>query len=200
MSTNHPFQKRELLAVDRAKRAQAIAKAGSIPAARRAGSLPKFIDVTVSEALVMGLILQEVRKFVGVFGHGSTEIGEILRIYQEAGLVQVFNVRSELEASHAATALRWSTGEKAAVFTSIGPGALQALAASLAPASDGLGVWYLLGDETTEDEGPNMQQIPRNEQELFLKLYSQMGQAYSLHTPGALATALRRGLTTVDHP
>jgi len=33
-----------------------------------------------------------------------------------------------------------------------------------------------LGDETTEDEGPNMQQIPRNEQASFLKLYSQMGQ------------------------
>ena len=33
----------------------------------------------------------------------------------------------------------------------------EALVASLVPASDGLGVWYLLGDETTEDEGPNMQ-------------------------------------------
>jgi 3D-(3,5/4)-trihydroxycyclohexane-1,2-dione acylhydrolase (decyclizing) len=86
------------------------------------------------------------------------------------------------------------------VVTSIGPGALQALAASLVSASDGLGVWYLLGDETTEDEGPNMQQIPREEQSLFLRLYSTMGSAYSLHTPLALPTALRRGLNTVDHP
>ena len=86
------------------------------------------------------------------------------------------------------------------MITSIGPGALQALAASLVAAADGLGVWYLLGDETTEDEGPNMQQIPREEQSLFLKLYSTMGQAYSLHTPWALPTALRRGLNTVDHP
>ena len=77
---------------------------------------------------------------------------------------------------------------------------MQALAASLVPRADGLGVWYLLGDETTEDEGPNMQQIPREEQSLFLKLYSTMGQAYSLHTPWALPTALRRGLNTVDHP
>jgi 3D-(3,5/4)-trihydroxycyclohexane-1,2-dione acylhydrolase (decyclizing) len=49
------------------------------------------------------------------------------------------------------------------VVTSIGPGALHALAASIAPASDGIGVWYLFGDETTEDEGPNMQQIPTPE-------------------------------------
>ena len=71
-----------------------------------------------------------------------------------SGLLRACGVRSEIEASHAAAALRWVTGEKAAVVTSIGPGALQALAATLVPASDGVGVWYLLGDETSEDEGP----------------------------------------------
>jgi len=103
-----------------------------------------------------------VRTFFTVLGHGSTEVGEVLRLYQEAGLVRVYGLRSEIEASHAAAALRWVTNEKAAVVTSIGPGALQALAASLVPASDGLGVWYLCGDETTEDEGFNMQQVPRH--------------------------------------
>jgi 3D-(3,5/4)-trihydroxycyclohexane-1,2-dione acylhydrolase (decyclizing) len=124
----------------------------------------------------------------------------VLRVYQQAGLLRVYNVRSEIEASHAAMALRWVTGEKAAVVTSIGPGALQALAASIAPASDGIGVWYLLGDETTEDEGFNMQQIPKHEQGLFLRLYETMGRAYTLNTPLALPTALRHGLVTVDHP
>ena len=94
----------------------------------------------------------------------------MLRIYQQAGLVRVYGLRSEIEASHAASALRWVTGEKAAVLTSIGPGALQAMAASLVPASDGIGVWYLMGDETTEDEGFNMQQIPRHEQGSFHNL------------------------------
>ena len=191
---------RDELARLRTERARIIAGAGGLSAARTSGTLPQHIDISVSEALVLGLLVQGVSTFITVFGHGSTEIGEVLRIYQQAGLVRVFGVRSEIEASHAATALRWATNEKAAVVTSIGPGALQALAASLVPASDGLGVWYLLGDETTEDEGPNMQQIPRNEQALFLKLFSQMGQAYSLHTPHALPTALRRGLNSVDQP
>lgn len=190
----------KVLRTARAARAAVIAAAGGIQAARDSGALPRTVDTTVSEALVLGLLAQGVRTFLTVFGHGSTEIGEILRIYQEAGLVRAYGLRSELEASHAAAALRWTTGEKAAVVTSIGPGALQALSASLVAASDGLGVWYLLGDETTEDEGPNMQQIPREEQALFLKLYSAMGSAYSLHTPLALPTALRRGLNTVDHP
>jgi len=62
--------------------------------------------------------------------------------------VNVLGVRNEIEASHAATALNWVSGEPAAVITSIGPGAMQALAASLVPASDGIGVCYLMGDET----------------------------------------------------
>jgi 3D-(3,5/4)-trihydroxycyclohexane-1,2-dione acylhydrolase (decyclizing) len=200
MDSTITIQEREACALTREEHAQAIAKAGGILAARATGALPQFIDTTLSEALVLGLLQQGVTKFVTVFGHGSTEVGEVLRIYQQAGLVHVYDVRSEIEASHAATALRWVTGEKAAVVTSIGPGALQALAASLVPASDGIGVWYLLGDETTEDEGPNMQQIPREEQALFLKLFSQVGHAYSLHTPLALSTALHRGLCSVDHP
>ncbi len=200
MSATTFFEKRAELAKIRTERARAIAKAGGYSAARANAVLPKYLDLTVSEALVLGLLQQGISTFVSVFGHGSTEIGEVLRIYQEAGLLRVYGVRSEIEASHAAAALRWVTGEKAAVITSIGPGALQALAASIVPASDGFGVWYLLGDETTEDEGPNMQQIPHNEQGQFLKLFSTMGHAYSLHTPLSLPTALRRGLNTVDQP
>ncbi len=188
------------LTSQRIARARAIAESGSIEAAIESGLLPRQADLTLSEALILGLIRQGVCKFIGVFGHGSTEIGEVLRIYEENGLAKTYPVRHETEATHAATALRWVTGEKAAVFTSIGPGAMHALAGSLAPLSDGLGVWFLMGDVTTEDEGPNMQQIPKYEQELFLRLCSIMGNAYTLHTPAALCTALRRGLNTVEHP
>jgi 3D-(3,5/4)-trihydroxycyclohexane-1,2-dione acylhydrolase (decyclizing) len=184
----------------REQRAAIIAARGGLISAIGSGSIPSKLDITVSEALVLGLIKQNVHTFFVVFGHGSTDLAEVLRVYQQHVLVKVLNTRSEIEASHAATALRWVTGQKAAVVTSIGPGALQALAASLVPASDGLGVWYILGEETTEDEGLNMQQIPRYEQDLFLRLFSTMGQAYSLHTPGAVSAALRRGQLSVDHP
>ena len=166
-------------ASDRAARAAAIAAAGGIEPALAAGALPRRVDLTVSEALVVGLLRQGVRRYVTVLGHGSTELGEVLRVYEAAGLVRTFPVRHETEAAHAATALRWVTGEKAAVVTSIGPGALQAMAGSLVSASDGVGVWHLYGDETTEDEGPNMQQVPRAEQGLFLRLAATMGAAYS---------------------
>ncbi len=190
----------EQLTNERKNRAQSIARAGGVRSALDQGLLKHYADVTLSEAVIMGLLLQDVHKFLCVLGHGSTEIGEVLRVYEEAGLVKTHAVRHETAASHAAAALRWVTGEKAAVVTSIGPGALHALAGSLVPASDGLGVWYLVGDETTEDEGPNMQQIPSSEQGSFLRLFSTMGSAYSLHTPGAVSSALRKGLNTVDHP
>ena len=185
---------------ERTERAGAIAKAGGLEQALGSGALPRFQNITLSEAVVLGLLRQGVRRFLCVLGHGSTDVGEVLRVYEGKGLLKTYCVRHETAASHAATALRWVTGEKAAVVTSIGPGALQALAGSIVPASDGLGVWYLLGDETTEDEGPNMQQIPKHEQNLFLRLFATMGHAYCLHTPRAVGTALRRGLVTVDHP
>ena len=188
--TSFPKPSHEELTRQRAKHAAAFASA----------TFPQHLDLTLSEALVLGLLRQGVQTYFTVFGHGSTEVGEVLRVYQEAGLLKVYGVRSEIEASHAATALRWVTNEKAAVVTSIGPGALQALAASIVPASDGIGVWYLFGDETTEDEGFNMQQIPKHEQGLFLQLAATMGHAYSLHTPLSLPAALQRGAATVDHP
>lgn len=194
------LQEREQRLSDRSTRAELIKAAGGIGAAIKKGALPAYIDTTVSEVLILGLLLQDVKKFIVVLGHGSTEIGEVLRIYQEAGLCRVFAVRSEVEASHAAAALNWIRGEKAAVVTSIGPGGLHALAGSLVPASDGLGVWYLLGDETTEDEGYNMQQIPLSRQSSYLKLFSSMGEAYTLHTPWSLPSVLRRGLNTTSDP
>jgi thiamine pyrophosphate-dependent acetolactate synthase large subunit-like protein len=82
------------------------------------------------------------------------------------------------------------------MITSIGPGAMQAFAGSLAAASNGAGVWHIYGDETTQDEGFNMQQIPRNEQGSFLKMMSHMGQAYSLYEPWSVVSALRAGAVT----
>ncbi len=191
---------RDLVLQNRTARAEIIAKHPSLNAAISSGELGERIDSSLSELIVLGLLRQNVRTFFTVFGHGSTELGEVLRIYEQYSLVRTFGVRSEVEASHAATALNWATGEKAAVVTSIGPGALHGLAASLVPASNGIGVWYLMGDETSEDEGFNMQQIPKHDQNLYLRLMDTLGKAYSLSTPLAISTALRRGLNTTSHP
>ncbi|MFV0435421.1 MAG: thiamine pyrophosphate-dependent enzyme [Leucobacter sp.] len=185
---------------DRLSRAQAIVSAGGVQQALVNGTLPTRLEITLAEAVVIGLLKQDVRKFVGIFGHGSTDLGEVMRVYEAAGALKTHPVRNEVEAAHIATALRWATGEKAAVFTSIGPGAVQALAGSLAASSDGVGVWHIYADETTEAEGLNMQQIPNGEQEAFLKLTSAMGPSYTLHTPWALPEALRRGMSAVDDP
>lgn len=185
---------------ERKTRAEALKAHGTLQTAVASGAVEQFQDVSTSEAVVLGLANQGVRTFIGIFGHGSTDIAEVLRVYDAAGVTRTVPVRSEVEASHIAAALRWHYGITPAVFTSIGPGALHAVAGSLVSLSNGLGVYYLLGDETTHSEGPNMQQIPRREQELFLKLTSTMGPSYTLHTPGALFTALKRGTAAVHNP
>ncbi len=181
-------------------RARAIAGAGGIEKALASGALPRQIDTTLSEGLVLGLLKQGVRKYLAVFGHGSTDLAEVLRVYEAAGLTRTYNFRHETAMAHAATALKWLYGETAAVVTSIGPGALQAFAGSLAAASNGIGVYHIYGDETTHGEGPNMQAIPKHAQGLFGQLTALMGESYVLHTPEALRAALRRGSVAVHRP
>ncbi len=141
-------------------RARAITQAGGLEQALAKGSVPKLIDCTLSEALVLGLLKQGVRKYFAIFGHGSTDLGDVLRVYEEEGATRTVNCRNEVEMAHAATALRWQYGEPCAAVTSIGPGALQAMAGSLAAASNGVGVYHIYGDETTYGEGYNMQLVP----------------------------------------
>ncbi len=158
------------------------------------------VQLTLSEALIVGLLKQGVRRYFAIFGHGSTDLGEVLRIYHEEGAVEVINCRNEVEMAHAATAYAWVYGQTPAVVTSIGPGGLQAMAGSLAAASNGVGVYHIYGDETTQGEGYNMQQVPKPEQGIFGKLTALMGQSYTMHTPGALRECLRRGTACVHHP
>ena len=156
--------------------------------------------VSLVELVVLGLLEQDVRTYVGVLGHGSTALGEVLRVYEAAGAVRFLALRHETEAAHAASALRIATGERAAVVTSIGPGALHAFAGSLTSALNGVGVWHIYGDATTEAEGPNMQDLPGSMQSGWQRLTSSMGGSYSLHTPQAVTHALQQGAAVVDHP
>jgi 3D-(3,5/4)-trihydroxycyclohexane-1,2-dione acylhydrolase (decyclizing) len=182
------------------ERARAIVTAGGIGEAVAQGLLPRMADITLSEAVVLGLIGQGVRTMVAVFGHGSTHMANVLEAYEAEGLIKTCNTRSEIEASHCATALAWQYGEPAAVVTSIGPGAYQAVAASIVPSSNGIGIYYVCGDETTHGEGPNMQAIPAHRQHSFLGLVQEMASGYCLHTPSAVFAAMRRGASTVFHP
>ncbi len=181
-------------------RARAIVKNGGVRSAVERGDIPQFQSVSTVEALVLGLLNQGVRKFLGVFGHGSTALGEVLSCYEAAGALRMWNLRNETEAAHCATMLKWHYGETAAVVTSIGPGALHAFAGSLAAASNGIGVYHIYGDQTTHGEGPNMQQIPIARQGGFLSLVNTMGSGYQIHTPESLFTALRMGAATVFNP
>ena len=149
------------------ERAKAIAQAGSLEKAIGSGMVHHLIECTLSEGLVLGLLKQGVKKYLAIFGHGSTDFGEVLRVYEKAGVIQTFNFRNEIAMAHAATALRWQYGEIPALVTSIGPGAMQALAGSLASCSNGVGLFHIYGDETTHGEGYNMQQVPKPEQGLF---------------------------------
>ena len=182
------------------KRARTIRENGNLETAIAASALPEDVTITVSEGVILGLLRQGIRKYLVVLGHGNTELGEALRIYAEEQVVRVFHCRNEVAMAHAATAVRWMFGETVAVVTSIGPGALQAFAGSLAAASNRVGVYHIYGDETTHGEGYNMQQVPKRRQHQFERLTDILGESFTLHTPEALREAMRRGTNQVHHP
>ncbi len=157
------------------RRAAAVVQAAGVEAALTSGALSEIVTVPLVEALVLSLLKQGVRKYLAIFGHGNTALVETLRIYEEAGATRTWQFRNEVAMAHAATQLSWQYGEIAAVVASIGPGALQAFAGSLAAASNGVGVYHIYGDETTHGEGYNMQQVPKPEQGTFGRLTAVMG-------------------------
>ena len=181
-------------------RARYLAKAGGLQAMLATDGSGQTVTLPLVEALVLGLMRQGVTKYLAIFGHGSTALADVLRVYEAAGLVRCWQFRNEVEMAHAATALSWVYGEVPAVVTSIGPGALQAMAASLVASSNGVGVYHLYGDETTHGEGYNMQQVPKPAQGVFSQISSLMGASYTLHSPGALRDGLRKGASSVFHP
>ena len=82
----------------------AVFATNTVDAALDDGLIEPVIDLTLSEALVIGLLKQGVRRYFVIFGHGSTDFGEVLRVYSRAGAVDVINCRNEVEMAHAATA------------------------------------------------------------------------------------------------
>ena len=183
------------------KRAQILAKhKNNLTACIENKTLPTNVDVSLSEGIILGLLKQKVRKYFAIFGHGSTDFAEVLRIYEKYGVTETYNFRNEVEMAHAATTLSWQYNEVPAVVTSIGPGALQAMAGSLAASSNGVGVYHIYGDETTHGEGYNMQQIPKQEQNLYGKIMALMSESYVFHTPEALRAGLQRGFLKTHHP
>lgn len=182
-------------------RAAVIAAAGGVDAAIEAGTLAQFVDVSVSEGIVLGLLRQGVTKYLVILGHGSTSIGDALRVYQDAGLIETYAFHNEVSMAHAATTMRWLYDEPVALVASIGPGPLQAMAGALASITNGVGLYHIYGDETTHGEGQNFQGIPKpTEQHLFSRMTALASESYLLHTPEALRDMMRRGGARVFHP
>ena len=71
----------ELLTSQRLERARALSKAGDLVSAIQTVLISRRMSLTLSEILVLGLWQQGVRHFFVVFGYGSTEVGDVLRVY-----------------------------------------------------------------------------------------------------------------------
>src|SRR6202158_6031809 len=72
-------------------RARAIQAAGGIDQALAGGTLSRLVNVSLSESLILGLLKQRVSTFFAIFGHGSTDIANVLSVYDEEGVTRTIN-------------------------------------------------------------------------------------------------------------
>ena len=91
-------------------RAQAIAEAGGLAPALAAGKLDRLQKVSLSEALVLGLLRQGVSKYFAIFGHGSTDLAEVLRVYEQHGVTRTINCRNSPSISPPPTSSSTASG------------------------------------------------------------------------------------------
>ena len=80
----------------RTERAAWLAGKGGLDAALEGCGSEEPVRLPLTEALVLGLLRQGVSKYLVIFGHGSTELGETLRVYEAAGLVRCHQFRNEV--------------------------------------------------------------------------------------------------------
>ena len=163
--------------------------------------MPKLVDTTLSEGLVLGLLKQGVRKYLAIFGHGSTDLGEVLRIYEEEGVTRTFNCRNEVGhgARRHGAALAVRRNSRCRDLDRAGRDAGLGRRRWLPPRTVSAST-ISTATRRPLAKATNMQQVPKEEQGLFGQMTAIMGGSYVLHTPEALRDALRRGALTVNHP
>ena len=123
------------------------------------GKLSRILDITVSEAVVMGLLLQGVNKFIVCLWPWHHRNRGSVAYISTSRRIKVYNVETKSKHPMQRQRSDGSQAKKLRLLLLLVP-ALSSTGCFPCPAPNGLGVWYILGDETTEDEGPNFQQIP----------------------------------------
>ena len=160
---------------------------------RSPAAVPKLVEPALSEALVLGLMKQGVRKYFAIFGH-ARPIWRVLPIYEEEGATRTLNCRNEVEMAHAAPRCAGNAKCPRSSPRSA-PGARRWPARLRRPQTARR--YHIYGDD---DVPARLQHAAGAEGRagLFGRLTATMGQSYVLHTPEA-ARCAGRGALCVNH-
>ena len=115
---------------------------------------------TVSEYIIEYLIDKKVEYILGIPGHGCLSLFDAIRKYKDK--IKYIQVKQEMAAVHIADGYFRASGKTLAVFTSIGPGALNTMIGLGTSYVDSTGVLVFCGDVHTHMRGVGvLQEIER---------------------------------------
>lgn len=124
---------------------------------------------TGGEIIVDYLIKEGMEYVVGIPGHGCLSFFDALRDRVERGQIKYIQVKQEMSGVHMADGYFRATGKPLAVFTSIGPGALNTVVGLGTSFVDSTAVLVINGDTHTHMRGTGvLQEIEKNHDSDFL--------------------------------
>ncbi len=168
------------------------------------------MELTGGEIIAEYLIKQEVPYAIGIPGHGCLALADAFIGREEK--IKLLQVRQEMSAVHIADGYYRVTGKPLAVFTSIGPGAINTAIGAATAYVDSTSVLIITGDAHTHMRGHGLlQEIERAHDANFARIFEPIVKRYwRVDTVGQLPTIVarafnqmltgRRGPVLIDLP
>lgn len=168
------------------------------------------MELTGGEVIAEYLIRQDVPYAIGIPGHGCLALADAFIGREDK--IKVLQVRQEMSAVHMADGYYRVTGKPLAVFTSIGPGAINTAIGAATAYVDSTSVLIITGSAHTHMRGRGLlQEIERTHDANFPRIFEPIVKRYwRVDTAGQLPSIVarafnqmltgRRGPVLIDLP
>ena len=152
---------------------------------------------TVSEYIVDYLIDKGVEYIIGIPGHGCLSFFDAIRDRAQKGAIKYIQVKKEMSAVHLADGYYRACGKPLAVFTSIGPGALNTIIGMGTAFVDSTPVLLFMGDAHTHMRGTGiLQEIERQHDSDILSCFRPVTKrCWRIESPNQVHRIIKRAFT-----
>lgn len=158
------------------------------------------MKMTGAQIIMKYLETEHVPYILGIPGHGVLSFFDAVKESDQAGTVRYIQVKQEQAAVHMADGYYRTKGEPLAVFTSIGPGALNTVIGLATAYVDSVPVFQVSGDTHTNMKGVGvLQEIERVQDSNFIRILEPVTKrCWRVESAGQLPRIMQRAFNLME--